>query len=58
VADPFNVAVTGASPIAGEALAPADSGPIEMIVKPLGLAVAPLASVTVRLAVYAPAAYV
>jgi hypothetical protein len=56
VADAVRVVVNGASPIAGAALTAAARGPIEAMVRAVGLAVPPLASVTVTLAVYVPAA--
>jgi hypothetical protein len=56
VADPVRVAVNGASPIAGVALTAAASGPMELMVRAVALTLAPLASVTVKLAVYVPEA--
>ena len=52
---PVNATVTGASPACGATLAAAESGPWTVMMSVLALAVAPLASVTIRLALLVPA---
>ena len=48
MAAPVSVVENGASPVAGEAAAVAASGPLTEVVMVAAVAVAPLASVTVR----------